>query len=137
MAWLKSEDGFTYVSLIVMITVILIFVPLLASLVNSVKFSSHYDEFAINQFFIFLRNELIEGTDYDVTSQKITLYLQDGRRASFELYNNLIVRRIDGGFEVYLRDVKEVSFISLSYGIQVVITSMQGDQYEKTIVFYQ
>lgn len=115
----------------------IIYLPLLAYLLKSVNFSSNYDELSIYQFFTFFRNEFIEATEYDVTSRKITLYLQDGRRAAFELYNNLIVRRVDGGFEVYLRDVQDIRFIPLSYGVQIIVTSLQGDQYEKTIVFYE
>lgn len=137
MGYLRNENGFSMLTMILIITITLSLFPLLAYLLKSVNFSSNYDELSINQFFTFFRNEFIEATHYDVTPEKVTLHLQDDRKASFLKYNDLIIRRIDGGYEVYLRDIKDLTFRPLPYGIQTIITSLQGEQYEKTIVFYQ
>lgn len=137
LACLKNEKGFTFLSMIIAITIIVSLLPLLAYVINTAKFSTNYDELSINQFFIFFRNEFIEATDYKVSPQKVTLYLKNGKKASFEMYDQLILRRIDGGYEVYLRDVKDVLFTQLPYGVQTTITSTKGEQYEKAIVFYQ
>lgn|SRR5690625_1766440 len=137
MDYLKSNRGFTLLSMITALSILLLLLPLFSQLIKSVNFHSSYHELSIKQFFIFFRNEFIAATNYEVTSQKIILYLQDGRTSSFEMYNNLIVRRVDGGYEVYLRDIKDLTFKPLPYGVKATIISSEGDRYEKTIVFYE
>lgn len=137
MEYLINEKGFIFISMILALSITVLLLPLISQFIHAVKISSSYDELSINQFFIFFRNEFIEATDYEVTSERVILTLQDGRKAMFQKYNDLIVRRIDGGYEVYLRDVRDLRFTPLSYGIQTKITSIEGEQYEKTITFYE
>ena len=134
----KSERGFTLLSMLITITVLFTTLPLLAHLIKSVNYSTNYDEISIQQFFQFLRNEFIMATDYHVSENRIILHLRDGKKVSFEKYQNVILRQVGGeGHDIYLRDVAEISFSSRSYGAHVAITSLQGVRYEKTIVFYE
>lgn len=123
--------------MLMVLAITMIIFPILTSLIITLNTTSSYDELSIQQFFTFFRDELIEATDYEVRPQQILLHLPDGRRATFEQYQQLVVRRIDGGYEVYLRDIQEISFSKLSYGIKTTVTSLEGVSYEKTIVFYE
>lgn len=134
---LNNEKGFTLLTILVMISLMLSTLPLLAYLIKSVSISSNYDDFSIQQFFIYFRNEFIQATHFELNNNGVILYFPDGKIASFEKFNDLIIRRIDGGFEVYLREVKDISFQPLAYGLQTTVTSLQGEQYEKTIIFYE
>lgn len=125
-------------SMLLTISILFMSLPLLSYLTKSVTYTSNYEEINIQQFFQFLRDDVIKATGYKVSTNAITLDLQDGKKASIELYKELIRRRVDyEGHEIYLRDVKEVVFTPLPYGIHVIVTSLQGADYEKTIIFYE
>lgn len=134
----RSEQGFTLLSMLVVITILFTTLPLLAYLVNAVTYTSNYDEINIQQFFYFLRDELMLATDYSVTKNKVFFQDRDGRKVSFEKYYNIIVRKVNGaGHDIYLRDVQDIQFYDLSYGIQVEIISLEGETYEKAIIYYK
>ncbi|WP_167751331.1 ComGF family competence protein [Lentibacillus salicampi] len=133
----KNEKGLTFISVFLAVSIIFLTIPFTAYLIRTVDFSSNYDQLAVQQFYFFLRDEVIQASEVNVASSKITLLQPDESRISFEQYKNLIIRQFDGeGFEVYLRDVEDVQFSSSSYGLRVSITTINGDQFEKNIVFY-
>lgn len=133
----KGEQGFTLLSMLMVIAILFTTLPLLAYLVNATTYTSNYDEISIQHFFHFLRDEFMLATDYSVTKSKIVFYDGDGKKVSFERYQNVVLRKVDGlGHDIYLRDVKEINFKGLSYGIQAEIISLEGEAYEKTIIYY-
>lgn len=134
----RREQGFTLLSMLFVMTILLATLPLLAYITKSTIYDSNYDELSIQQFFQFLRDDFISATDYAVSKNKLILIdSADGNRVSFERYNHTILRQVDGtGHDIYLRDVKGVTFTALPYGVHVEITSLEGEHYEKTIVFY-
>ena len=96
------------------------------------------DELSIQQFYNFLRDEFISATNHSVSKNKVIIDDLEGRKVSFEKYNNIILRKVDGrGHDVYLRDVQDVIFTDVSYGFQVEIISLKGEAYEKTIMYYK
>lgn len=134
----KREDAFTLLSMLMIITILFTMLPLLAYLINSIAYTSSYDELSIQQFFNFLRDELMLATDYSISKNKIVLDDLEGKKVSFERYNNVILRRVDGlGHDIYLRDVQAIDFTDISYGVQVEITSLRGETYEKSIIYYE
>lgn len=134
----KSEDAFTLLSMVLVITILFTTLPLLAYLINSVSYSTNYDELSIQQFFQFLRDELMLATDYSVSNNMIVFHDPDGKKVSFERYNSVILRKVDGkGHDIYLRDVQAIYFTDISYGIQAEITSLEGETFEKTIIHYE
>lgn len=137
MATYKHEQGFTLVSMLVMSTIFFMTLPLLIYITKTVTYDSNYDELSIRQFYQFLRDELIQATDYSIHKNQLVLVAPDGDKISFMQYNHEILRKVDGkGHDVYLRGVKEIVFKLFPYGIQVQITSLEGKEYEKTIIFY-
>jgi len=132
------ERGFTLLSTLLIILIISITMPLLTSLLSSISYSTNDDTFSIQHFFYFLRNDLLAAVDYKVEHNKLFLDLPSKKTAMIEKYGSVIRRQIDGkGHEIYLRDVKELTFKPKSYGVYTKVTSIQGEIYEKTIIFYE
>ncbi|MEW9677522.1 ComGF family competence protein [Lentibacillus sp. L22] len=134
----KNKNGFTFITLLVTITILFTTLPFTAYFLQSIDPYSHDQERAIQQFFYFLRDDVLQATDYAVTPTKLTLKDKNQTTITIEQYQNLIRRQVKGkGHEIYLREVKKVLFEKLPYGIKVSITSAQGETYEKSIMFYQ
>src|SRR5699024_3004794 len=139
MAHRKNEQGFTFFSMLVTITIWFTTLPLLGYLLKSVNYSSNYDDVPVQQFFHFLQNDVTNSFDYDVRDDTITLHIpgEEEAIASIRQYKQLVRRQVDGkGHEIYLQDIKDFTITSLAYGFHVSILSLQGEHYEKTIVFY-
>ncbi|WP_443257925.1 competence type IV pilus minor pilin ComGF [Virgibacillus sp. L01] len=135
---LKNENAFSFLSVILTISLLFIIIPFTGYLLKGVSFTSNYDELSIQQFFYFLRDEVIESTDIKIEPTKITLHQTNGSVVTIEKYQSLIRRKVDSkGHEVFLRDVQAVNFKSTVYGFHVTITSAKGEQFEKTIIIYR
>ncbi|HLS08040.1 ComGF family competence protein [Lentibacillus sp.] len=133
----KNEKGFTFISIFLTVSIIFMTIPFTTYLTKTVDVSSNYDQLSVQQFFYFLRDEVIKASEITVEPSKITLLQPDESRVSLEQYEDLIVRQLDGeGFEVYLRNVQDVHFTPSEFGLLASITTINGDQFEKHIVFY-
>jgi competence protein ComGF len=136
----NNEKGFTFIHLLLAITILTISLPFLSYLLQAASYQNDYSEISVQQFFQYMRNEVISAVDYRIRSNPPTLYLEleNGNTAAFEQYGSLIRRQIDGtGHEIYLRDVSQVQFVKLDYGFQLIIATTEGDIYEKSFVFYE
>lgn len=132
-----NDKGFTFLSALLTITILFITLPFTTYLVKGINFTSNYEELSLQQFYYFLRDDVIKSTELIVEPTKVTLQNYDGSLVTIEKYQNLIRRQIDGqGHEIYLRNIQEALFTNTSNGFRVSITSTQGEQYEKTIIFY-
>lgn len=131
-----NQKGFSFISMLMALTVILISVPLLAQALNVINYNSSYDELSIQQFTYFLREELGMATAYKVDGNELYLTLIDGDRVVIRKYTNQVIRQVNRkGYDVFLRDISDIKFIKLSYGVRVEITSVKGATYEKVIVY--
>ena len=135
---IDNERGFTMISMLMTLSVIMITLPLLAQIIILTTVPSSYDELSMNQFFYFLRDEVSIAADYSVKQDVLTLELENGDTITFKKYKELVVRQVDGkGYDVFLRSVEDIRFRKLSYGVHIAITSLEGEQYEKNIVFLE
>src|SRR5699024_1946083 len=101
------------------------------------KGPSSYEELSSQQFFLLLRNDFLEAVDVKVpSSDQLQLTLRDSRKAHFQLFNHNIIRRLDNGYEVYMRRIEQINFETLPYGVRTRIIPLKGNPYEKTIMFY-
>jgi competence protein ComGF len=140
MVFLKREKGFTFLQLLIAITFLSVSLPFLGYLLNAAAYHNNYNEISVQQFFQYIRNDVIHSTGYQISSNppQIILELEDGKTAMIEPYQDLIRRHVDGrGHEVYLRDVKEIQLDNLDYGFRLQITTSKGEEYEKSFVFYE
>lgn len=135
---LKNELGFTYVSMLLALTIIAITLPFFGYLLQITnQLNSSYDELSAQQFFQFLRDEVISSEDLIIENNRIIL-IQGDFEVTIEQYGNLIRRQVSRqGHEILLRDVKDLIIDPNPYGIKITINSIEGETYGKTIVFYQ
>lgn len=134
----KNENGFTLISMLFMLAILAFSLPFLAYLIKSISYTSNFDEIAGNQFFQFLRDDVSKAIDYHVESSRLTLIIDEDTTVTIEKYKDLIRRQVNKeGHEIYLQAVKELTFTAHPYGVQTTVTSLQGERYEKTIIFYE
>lgn len=138
MAFRKSEKGFTFLTMLVILAILAMSLPFLAYLTKSASYSTNYDEIAMRQFFQFLRDDAIHATSYHINDTTLVLEKDEDTSVTIEKYKDLIRRRVNKqGHEIYLREVKELSFTPDPNGTHVTVTSLKGERYEKTIIFYK
>ncbi|WP_156290735.1 competence type IV pilus minor pilin ComGF [Oceanobacillus salinisoli] len=137
MGCLKIEKGFSYVTMLLAITIISMTLPFIGYLIQATsQLSSNYHELSTQQFFQFLRDELIQSTEVNIYNNKMKL-TQGETIATIEHYEDVIRRQVDGtGHEILLRDVQNADFRRSPYGITIQITNSKGEIYDKNIVFY-
>lgn len=135
---LKNETGFSFVSLFLMITLICMIMPLSNYLLQISKDDIYDRELTVNEFFRFIRDDLIKSYDYDVVNKStLQLHQENGEIVTIHQYGNLIRRQVKGlGHEIYFRDVKEIEFYKLETGIKIVLTIKEGMTYERKFAFY-
>lgn len=137
----KNEAGFTFISMLLIISLLAVSLPFIAYLIKSADFYSNYDELTVQQFFKFLRDDTMNAVDYDVSSNTLYLSLNSGQTAVIEKYEEDRIqarRQVDGkGHEIYLMDIMDLKFEKLPYGFRTTVITRQGVPYEKTITFYQ
>ncbi|RYG74688.1 hypothetical protein EU245_00430 [Lentibacillus lipolyticus] len=133
-----NERGFTMVEALLTISVLLVTLPFIGYLVKGVDNTSNYDQLATQQFFYFLRDEVIQSADITVGPSRIMLQQQNGATASIEKNGNRIVRKVDGkGFEILYQPVRDIRFTLAPYSVKVSIITTDGDHYEKDINVYR
>ncbi|MFD2759409.1 competence type IV pilus minor pilin ComGF [Lentibacillus juripiscarius] len=138
MATRTNKNGFTFIESLLTISILLMTLPFIGYLVKGTDFTSNYDQLAGQQFFYFLRDEVIRSTEVTIEPSTLALLQQDGTTASIKRNGNRIIRNVDGkGFEVYLQHVRDVRFTSVPHGVHVSITMTDGEQYETDISIYQ
>lgn len=135
---IRNEQGFTFISMIMTLTVIMVTLPILVHILKLMAYTSNYDELSIQQFTYFLRDEVNQSIDFDVNNNVLYLDSADGRKVTFKKYDDQITRQVNNkGYDVFARNISDIVFTKLTYGVHVKITSLKGAIYEKQIVFPQ
>lgn len=138
---LKNDFGFTMISMLISLSLFAISAPFLSFTLKSSQFSSLYDDLSVDQFFIFIRNEMTVSssvaTKNNILNYQMYTSNNEWAKAELKLHNNKIVRVINGGYEVYLFDVKTINFINLEYAIEIQLETLDGDIYRRKIRFYE
>src|SRR5699024_12821527 len=100
----NNEKGFSMISMLITITIIFVTLPFFSYLLSHLSYSSHQEFLSVNQFFLFLRDELIESHRVEIVDpQSINYELRNGEIAEISKYNRIVRRRRQGkGHEVVL-----------------------------------
>lgn len=134
---LTNEKGFTFIITLAMIAILVMTLPFLSYTIRIVHPNTSYDELSVNEFYRFIRDELIQTHTFSVIDNKLYLLQEKERVSVISKYNDQIRRQVDDkGHEIYLRDVAAADFIENDYGIKIVITNKKGTTYERTFSFY-
>ncbi|SHF60780.1 Putative Competence protein ComGF [Ornithinibacillus halophilus] len=138
MDYLKAENGFSMVSALFTLSILLTTLPILAFAIQSTQFHSKYDELSVQQFFIILQKEVSLSTYAEVDDHSIILESMKRDTANIHQYQNSVRRKLNNkGHEIYIRDIKDFSLIPYEWGVKVNITTLQGEEHEKIISYYQ
>ncbi|HLR01329.1 MAG TPA: competence type IV pilus minor pilin ComGF [Virgibacillus sp.] len=141
MGSLKTESGFTMISLLIAFGFLVISLPILTHTLKSVQYESLDEKLSVEHFFMFVRNDLIKSQDFMIKDN--TLYhtieykAYKWDEAKLTHRNNQIVRTLRGGHEVYLTNVKGLHLAPIENGIEITVTMIGGEIYTKKIIFYQ
>ncbi|WP_047979922.1 competence type IV pilus minor pilin ComGF [Ornithinibacillus contaminans] len=136
MALKTNEFGYTLYKLLFILAIIAICLPLQIAILKSLQLPASYEEISIQQFFHFIQQDVIKAEGVQLANDKIILEL-DGDLVTIEEYGRLIRRQVNRqGHEIYLRDIGNMTISPLPYGFTIGISSLQGEIYEKDIVFY-
>lgn len=133
-----SSAGYSMISMLFTISIIFISLPFITYLLSSLSYTSHQEAVSVNQFFLYVRDDLIESEKYEMGQHTISYELENGDNASITQYQNLVRRQVQGkGHEIYLKNVQQLSFKPVTYGLRVSVRTLQGELYEKTLFIDQ
>jgi|SRR5690625_3503293 len=134
---INNERGMTFISMFLTLVIIAITLPFLIYFLQNIHTSTYKEDMSVQQFFIFVRNDAISAKHVYSKQNRLLFDLKSGEQAKIEYYPKLIRRQVDGkGHEIYLRDIESFSIQPLSYGSKLVVTTLKGETYEKTIAHY-
>jgi len=139
MDYRNRQGGFTFISMMLAIAILGITLPLIGYTYKAIQTPSQTEELEVHHFFLFLQEDVRNSRKVNVVSSDLYLEETEGSEvAVIKQHQNVIHRQVNGrGHEIYLRDVQKLSFSEKSYGVHVTVTMMEGDSYEKTIVYYE
>lgn len=127
----KREQGFTLVSTLISLSLVLISLPLIYELLYEVKKISKL-EITPYKFMLFIKEDIHRSEQLIAKDNKLYFYLSTDEVAVIEQYGDLIRRRVDNrGHEIYLRDIVKFETDNLDYGVKVTIRLKDGEKYEK------
>lgn len=136
---LVNQKGFTLLSMLLTISILFMTVPFLEYVTKSLSYTTNYTDLSFYQLFHFIRDDILRSTDFTIEDQTISLNSIDGTTISYERYQKIIRRQVDGtGHEVFIQDnIEDLSFEKISYGVKAIIKTTDGVVYEKNFNVYQ
>lgn len=135
---IHNSEGFTLVSALFSLTILLLIIPFLSIILQFARDQPY--EYAIDaeHFFVFLRDDLIESHKIDIRPDMLTLTLINGNKASYHLYNDVVRRRVqEQGHEIYIRNIRKLSYRQKENRLLVQITTENGENYEREFNIYE
>ncbi|MCA0986005.1 competence type IV pilus minor pilin ComGF [Guptibacillus algicola] len=133
-----NEKGFTLIEVLITLMILLALTAVLPSLmISSVRTSGLDPQQEEEQLFYVLVAREVRGASYVVTNGKnLTLTKPSGDTITFEMYGNVIRRRVNGtGHEVVLQGVKGMTIEISGPRIKVGLVLTNGSTKEE--VCYQ
>lgn len=110
--YMKNEKGFTLLSMLVSLSLIMLLVPLFLEVSTSIlaiKKTSYQDDLDWRQFHFFISQELRDSHAVQIEGNAITFIKYDDSTPTIQLHNNSVRRRLRGGIEHFLSDVEQLS----------------------------
>lgn len=134
----NDESAQTLLSMLIALSIISFAIPFISMLIKSVNYVPSNDLTSAQHFFYGLRDEMLHSETYDVRRNKIYLQQASDKVSTIELFGSVLRQQVDGtGHIVLMHNVQQVTFQKLSYGVHVTITSLGGETFEKSIIFYK
>lgn len=130
---MNRQAGFTFVEMLLSLSIMLLTIPFVVYFLSNLHVEDE-NHLSVEQFFVFIRNDVISAQNVTVDGNLLYLHLESGETAKIEQYNQIIRRQVDGqGHEIYLRDVALFKLKVRNEGVRIFVETVEGETYEKTI----
>lgn len=133
-AMTRGNRGFTLYETIVslfLLSVVIMIVPLILAYFKQ----SHPDKLQVKEvelFFMQISREIHGAKSMFINNHHLIVVLDNGDRASYEQYNDLIRRRVNlKGHEVMLQHIQTVHYEVNDTIVSIRIEGKRGEQYER------
>lgn len=137
MDWIENKSGFTFLEMLLTLTILMIILPFIPFLLQNVHYKIDNDYISVQQFFVFLQHDARKANEVIADKNRLSFVINDYEIATVESYQNSIRRRVNGkGHEIYLNDVSSFTIESKKHGYHVTVETSKGESYEKTIIPY-
>src|SRR5699024_1855252 len=128
----RGEAGFSFVSTLLSLIIMLITLPILAYFLAHTGVAHHEKQITVEQFFSFIQYEKDAAISVTTDPTHIYFQLSDGKTTIIEQYNQSIRRKVDAkGHEIYIRDIDNFGIRAWEHGFTIHLTLLNGDNYEK------
>lgn len=135
--YLRNEKGFNFITVLIMVTFIFLTLPFLGAALQITSPVNNHQELAVHEFFRFVRDDIIKSRDAYIIDDALYLLQEEDDLVVISQYYDLIRRQVNQtGHEIYLRDVKSLNFYEQALGITMVVTTIDGANYEKVLNVY-
>lgn len=137
MDWIQNKSGFTFLEMLLVLTVLMITLPFIPFLLQQMHYKINNEHISVQQFFVFIQNDARKANEVLADKNRLTFIINDDEIASIEPYQQSIRRRVNGkGHEIYLNDVASFNIEHVKHGYHVTVETSKGAFYEKTIIPY-
>lgn len=135
---MRREAGFTFIETLLSLFILVLTIPFVVHILQLAMANDQDTHLSVEQFFVFIRNDAISAHDVTVDGNRLYLHLASGETAKIEQYNQFIRRQVNGqGHEIYLRDVAAFKLEERNEGVKVLVETLEGESYEKTIKLFK
>lgn len=134
MAYRLKQDGFTLISSLLRILIIMITLPILIFVLEKFNVESVEETLSAHQLFFMLQNEINLADHVSFENKRLILTVGDDV-IMIEQYGGLIRRRVNRtGHEIYFRNIDTLSFERLPFGGKLKIKTLTGEVYERILL---
>jgi len=135
MDYLHNNSGFTLINSLLRIAMLMLSLPILVTLLAKVSVNDSSESLQIQQLFYLIQQEINDAENMYTAQNRLYLKTRTNEIVSIELYGQTIRRRVDqSGHEIYARNILNVQFVELSYGIQMSVQTNKGETYETILI---
>ncbi|WP_139892537.1 competence type IV pilus minor pilin ComGF [Bacillus sp. D386] len=134
-----KDDGFTLVEILFALGLFSLLSVFMTSALASitdwhVKDTNTNTRMEWNIFIRQLEREFQKTKDFGVPKSNVLLLDKSGEEITYEVYNNMVRRRVDGaGHEMVLQDIKSFHVKKEGESLIISVTLINGDMYEKRL----
>src|SRR5699024_2151591 len=107
MGLIKSESGFTFLEMLLVLSILMITFPFILFLIQQIHQVDMKEEIYVHHSFRILSRDVLKAHDVYHENNRLYVVINEHETATIERYNQVIRRRVnDKGHEIYIRDIQ-------------------------------
>lgn len=138
--YLLNNKGITLLPLLISISFLTLITPFLVQMLKfvlSIEPLYVSTDSELRHVHFHIQSELNKSIDQQLETNSITFINHDGSTVKYELYHNLVRRRVnDTGHEIIIRDVKEFKMTPLTEEA-FIITISKGERHRFEKIYFK